>query len=272
MALSGAASPATARTRAAPKLATIAARWAALRPHLHVFGPEGPDRPAVLLFHGCGGLRQHLPKYAQAAVDAGWTAYVVDSYAARGWTRAFALSTVCTGAALWGRERAGDVLAAAWGLIQERRVDPDKLALAGWSHGAWAVMDLMTMPLERAGEAGLSDPSPAPLDGVRGVFLAYPYGGFGALSRRRAWVRTPRVQGVLCLRDHVTRPADSRRVFETAARSGAAIRVDEVDATHSYDEGMTLLHIRNDAALAAEGLERFGRFLRGLAETAQAEA
>ncbi len=243
---------------------TLAERWAALKPHVQVFGPEGADRPAVLLFHGCGGLRDHLPRYAMAARDSGWTAYIIDSYAPRGWSRAFALSTVCTGLRLWGRERAGDVLATAWGLIREGRVDRDRLALAGWSHGGWAIMDLMTMPLATPGEAGLADPTPEPLAGVQGLFLAYPYGGFGALSRRRSWVRTPKVQGVLCLKDHVTSPADVRRVFRAPIRAGADVLLEEVDATHSYDEGMTLLHIRNDDALATENLDRFTRFLRSL--------
>mgnify|MGYP002778918130 FL=1 len=243
---------------------TLASRWAALKPHLAVHGPEGSDRPAVLLFHGCGGLRPHLPRYARAATDAGWTAYVVDSYAPRGWSRPFALSTVCTGLTLWGRERAGDVLAATWGLVREERVAPGRLALAGWSHGGWALMDLMTMPLTRPGEAGLADPTPEPLAGVRGLFLAYPYGGFGALSRRRPWLRAPKVQGVLCLRDHVTSPADSRRVFEAPTRAGAMVTLDEVDASHSYDEGLTLLHIRNDDTLATENLGRFRRLLTEL--------
>lgn len=243
---------------------TLAQRWAALRPHLQVFGSEGRDRPAVLLFHGCGGLRGHLPRYAKAAEEAGWTAYIVDSYAPRGWSRAYALSAVCTGLRFWGRERAGDVLATAWGLIEEGRLDAGRLSLAGWSHGGWSIMDLMTMPLTSPGEAGLADPTPGPLAGVRGLFLAYPYGGFGALSRRRPWVRSAKVHGVLCLRDHVTNPVDCRRLFEAPRRTGAEVTLDEVDATHSYDEGMTLLHIRNDDALATENLARFTGFLRSL--------
>lgn len=251
---------------------TLAERWAALKPHVRSFGVEGADRPGVLLFHGCGGLRSHLPLYAEAAVDAGWTAFVVDSYAARGWSRAFALTTVCTGMTLWGRERAGDVLAAAWGLIAEGRLDPGCVAFAGWSHGGWSVMDLMTMPLVMPGEAALADPTPAPLSGLKGVFLAYPYGGFGALSRRRNWVRTPKVLGVLCLFDHVTSVRDTRRIFEAPVRAGAEVALDEVRATHSYDEGMTLLHIRNDPALTTGTLIRFQAFLRGLRANTEGNA
>ncbi|HBI17949.1 MAG TPA: dienelactone hydrolase, partial [Brevundimonas sp.] len=47
-------------------------RWARLEPHLTVVGPDDAlPRPAVLLFHGCGGLRDHLPRYAEVARAAG---------------------------------------------------------------------------------------------------------------------------------------------------------------------------------------------------------
>ena len=58
----------------------------------------GPDddrpRPTVILFHGCGGLREHLPRYAQAAKAAGWRACIVDSYPHRGLTPWMALGLV----------------------------------------------------------------------------------------------------------------------------------------------------------------------------------
>ena len=69
---------------------TLEARWAMLEPHTTVVGPDDDrPRPAVLLFHGCGGLRDHLPRYAEAAKAAGWRAFIVDSYGPRGWSRAF---------------------------------------------------------------------------------------------------------------------------------------------------------------------------------------
>lgn len=262
-----AAGPPTAQ--AAPsgrrsRLESVQQRWLRLKPSVRVFGEPSPERPAVLLFHGCGGMRPHLPRYAQAAVEQGWSAIVVDSYAPRGWSRPYALASVCSGAQFWGRERAGDVLAATWGVVEEGWADPGALALAGWSHGAWAVMDLMTMPLTAPGEAGLADPSPKPLAGVRGLFLAYPYGGFGALSRLRAWRRAPQVLGVIALKDHVTRPSDSRRVFAAASRAGAEVELVEVNGTHSFDESVTLLHIRYDETLATDSVSRWGVFLNRL--------
>ena len=133
-------------------LDTIARRWDMLAPHVEAYGPPDEEpRPAVILFHGCAGVRPHIDIYARAAARDGFRAFVVDSYAARGWAQAYATTLVCAGAMFWGRERAGDVLAASWGLGQLPGVDAGRIALAGWSHGAWSIMDLMTMPLERPG-------------------------------------------------------------------------------------------------------------------------
>ena len=41
---------------------TLSERWATLEPTTVVVGPDDDvKRPAVLLFHGCGGMRPHLP-------------------------------------------------------------------------------------------------------------------------------------------------------------------------------------------------------------------
>jgi len=166
-------------------LDTLASRWAKLRPHVQVYGPAG-RRPTALLFHGCGGLGTHLAVYARAAEAVGVRTVVVDSFAPRGWPRAFGKAFVCTGTVFRGAERAGDVLASAWGAVAELDADPHGLFLAGWSHGGWSIMDLMTMPLARPGEAGLADPDGALLGGLAGLWLTYPYCGPGALSQLRA--------------------------------------------------------------------------------------
>jgi dienelactone hydrolase len=244
---------------------TIAERWAMLARGVQAYGPDdGVKRPAVLLYHGCGGLRPHLPLYAEAAVKAGWRAFVVDSFAPRGWTREFGLAFVCTGVMLQGAQRAGDVLATVWGVLQRPDVDPASLALAGWSHGSWSIMDLMTMPLEHSGEADLADPSPAPLAGLKGVFLAYPYGGYPALTRTRNWVRTPKTYAVIAKGDHITASSQAARLYERVRASGAEVEVWTVDASHAFDEPTASVPMRYDAALAADAAGRFGTFLEGL--------
>ncbi|MBX7248379.1 MAG: dienelactone hydrolase [Caulobacteraceae bacterium] len=247
---------------------TIADRWAMLAPGVKAYGPDdGVKRPAVLLYHGCGGLRPHLPLYADAAVKAGWRAFVVDSFAPRGWTREFGLAFVCTGVMLQGSQRAGDVLATAWGVSQRPDVDTASLALAGWSHGSWSIMDLMTMPLTNRGEAGLSDPDPAILAKLKGLFLAYPYGGYPALTRSHDWIRTPRTYAIIARGDHITAASQAARLYERARLSGAQVEVWTVDASHAFDEPTAAPPMRYDAALAADAADRFRRFLEGLNAT-----
>lgn len=245
---------------------TAAERWAMLEPHVHVYGPQDDEpRPAVILFHGCGGLRPHLPLYADAAVKAGWRAFVVDSFAPRGWSREFTLALVCTGIRFQGRERAGDVLASVEGVSQRPDVDASQIVLAGWSHGSWAAMDLMTMDLENPADLGLKGVGGDALDGVRGLFLAYPYGGYPALSRTRPWRRTPRTLAVIARRDHVTSVSMANRLYERAREAGAEVEAWTVDATHAFDEPTGVPPMRHDAVLAADSMRRFQLFLRALA-------
>ena len=237
------------------------ARWRALKPFARTIGPEG-RRPTVLMFHGCGGLGPHLDDYAAAATARGIRTVVVDSFGPRGWSDRFGKTFVCTGVTFRGAERAGDVVAAAHGAIAELDADPEALVLAGWSHGGWAIMDLMTMPLERPGEAGLEDPSPAVLAGVKGLFLAYPYGGLTALSRTRDWVRRPRALAVLGERDRVTHPRDAQLIYDRVKAGGCELEVMRVDGAHAFDEaGSELSWLRHRRELAAQTIERFGAFL-----------
>ena len=187
-------------------------------------------------------------------------AIVVDSFAPRGWTPAYGKAFVCTGMAFRGAELAGDVLAAAHGALAE--LEAESLILAGWSHGGWSIMDLMTMPLQRPGEAGLADPSPAPLDAVRGLFLAYPYGGLTALSRERDWVRRPRTVAVLGEKDRVTHPRDAQRIYDRIAAGGCELEVWRVPGAHAFDEpGTEMSWLRHDRDLAAASVARFSRFV-----------
>jgi dienelactone hydrolase len=246
-------------------LDSIAQRWDMLAPSVRACGPaDETPRPAVLLFHGCAGVRQHIDTYATAAAAAGYRAFTIDSYEPRGWAQAYATTFVCSGAMFWGRERAGDVLAAVWGLSQDPGVDASRIGLAGWSHGAWSIMDLMTMELERPGEASLADPSPASLSGVKSLFLVYPYGGPGALSRSRPWARAADTFGVVAEKDHLTAQSDALRIFDAPRRQGADVQLWIAPGTHAFDapghEGFPS-PMRYDAELAGEMLDRFTGFL-----------
>lgn len=248
---------------------TLAARWARLEPFVTVVGPDDDrPRPAVLLFHGCGGLRDHLPKYAEAAKAAGWRAFIVDSYAPRGWSRQFAMATVCTGLLLRGYERAGDVLACIQAMSQRRDVDPKRLALAGWSHGGWSIMEAMSEDLSRSGAVGLTDASACDLSGVKAAFLAYPYIGIAAINRMRPWRHCPKVLAVAARTDHLTTVRNAERIHDMVRGCGAEVETWIAGGTHSFDEPMTAPPMRYDAGLAEESTRRFRALLEDVSVAA----
>ncbi|MCZ8195370.1 dienelactone hydrolase [Brevundimonas sp.] len=244
---------------------TLEDRWARLEPHAAVFGPDDDrPRPTALLFHGCGGLRPHLPRYAEAARDAGWRAVIVDSYAPRGWRRELAMAMVCTGLTFHGDRRAGDVLAAIAGVSARSDVDADALLLAGWSHGGWGIMEAMSAD-RRPGTLGLANPGDVALDGVRGAFLAYPYVGFAAFNRRRPWRHCPRTLAIVARRDHLTTVRNAEGILDMVRSCGAEVETWIAEGTHAFDEPMNAPPMRYDEVLAAEALTRFSRLLEDLA-------
>jgi len=245
---------------------TLAERWARLEPAITVVGPDdNRPRPAALLFHGCGGLRGHLPRYAEAARAKGWRAFVIDSYAPRGWTREFATATVCTGLLLRGWQRAGDILAAIDGLSRRPDVDASTLLLGGWSHGGWGIMEAMSCDRDQPGALDVVDAGAVSLVGVKAAYLAYPYVGIAALNRMRPWRHCPRTLAVVAARDHLTTVRNAQRVHEMVRNCGTEVETWIADGTHSFDEPMTAPPMKFDAALSLQALDRFGRLLDDVA-------
>lgn len=216
------------------------------------------------MFHDCGGHRHTLVPYAQALSALGVRAFIIDSFTPRGWTSAIAKATICTGLRFHGRRRAADVLASLHGVPGRQDVDAGRLMLAGWSHGAWSIMDLMTMPLEGAGDTDLSDPDPELLNDIRALFLMYPYGGLGALSRDRPWVRhAPHALAVDAGRDHLTWPSAARRLHDAVRASGCTLDVWRIpEATHCFDVDDVWPPMRYDPELTREAVRRFAEFAR----------
>ena len=244
---------------------TLLQRWDRLSPHATFIGPEDDrPRPTALLFHGCGGIRAHLPRYAEAAKAKGWRAAIVDSYAPRGWSREFAMATVCTGLMFRGDRRAGDVLAAIAGVSARADVDASTLLVGGWSHGGWGIMEAMSAD-RRPGALGVADPGSVDLGGVRGAYLVYPYVGLVAVNRMRPWRHCPRILAVVARRDHLTTVRNAERVHEMVRRCGAEVETWVAEGTHSFDEPMSAPPMRYDETLTAEALDRFGRLLEDLA-------
>ncbi|MGZ9098650.1 MAG: dienelactone hydrolase family protein [Brevundimonas sp.] len=244
---------------------TLSQRWSMLEPAVTIVGPDDDrPRPTVILFHGCGGLRGHLPKYAAAARAAGWRAVIVDSYAPRGWSRQFAMAMVCTGVLLHGSARAGDVLAALYGVSQRPDVDASKIVLAGWSHGGWGIMEAMSSE-RAAGELGVADPGAVDLRGVIATWLAYPYVGIGAFNRMRPWRHCPKTLAVISRRDHLTTVRNAERIHDMVRNCGAEVETWIAEGSHAFDEPMAAGPMRYHPELAAEAERRFVALLNDVA-------
>ena len=147
-----------------------------LRPHDTVYRPDGAGPfPAVVLLHGCLGVRSKDARWAEALRDQGYVALVVDSMTGRGLTTIDQRRGVCQGMTLWGGTRAADVAASLAYLRTLPYVDGARLGVMGFSHGAWAALDFL---------AGASE------DDVRGLHAVvgfYPYCGMASRARWRGW-------------------------------------------------------------------------------------
>lgn len=218
---------------------TLEARMALLQKDVIVRTPqdgEGPF-PAVLQFHGCAGIRDPFQQqWAEVAIAAGYAVLIIDSNSPRGYSRQDGLDIVCEGKALLGQERAGDI-AAAIGLAQgDSRIDAGQLVLAGWSHGAWSIMDFLTMDFARHRPAGL-DPLSAFTPDIDGVILFYPYCGPGTWSRIRDWRMTPPMLALVAGADSMVDADQCAKLFKRKKFEGAAIDlIVYEDAEHVFDD------------------------------------
>ncbi len=208
-----------------------------------VFKPSGPGPfPVALILHGCGGKTPFLETYAQVAVEAGWAAVVIDSFAPRGISPLRAKLTVCTGTALHGLKRSGDVFAMLAWLESQPWADPSRMFLAGWSHGGWSIMDGYAIGANAARATGIVDADPRKLRArVKGVLVVYPYAAYPSLTSSRGWdlqgFDGPQIFSVLGGKDQVVGWKHPRRALDRLARDGLAVdTVFYADATHAFDD------------------------------------
>lgn len=239
-----------------------------LAPHIEVVTPQGVGPfPAVVMFHGCGGRRPMHDHYAAVAVEAGYAAIIVDSFTPREIDRTQALTLVCSGAVLMGRERAGDVAAALDWARRRPEIDADRLIVAGWSHGGWSILDLMTMDLARGQHPHGLDRLPVTVfDGVQAAFLIYPYCRFPALARER-WLQADLpIHVVFGAADTVIGQSDCVAILEREREGGRAVSWEVwPDLTHAFDDDadMPPTPVQTyDAEAAARLHAAFGAFIR----------
>lgn len=204
---------------------------------IHVPDTDEETYPTALLLHGCAGPRMAFQRqWAKVFTDAGYAAMIVDSVGPRGYSREKALEVVCAGKALIGQERAGDIYAAIEIARADPRLDADNIVLAGWSHGAWSVMDFLTMDGGKRRPAGLSGALPPPAE-INGAVLFYPHCGTGALSRLRPWRQSPPTLALIAGADTIVDADKCISLFNKKKNSGAAIEMTVYpDAEHVFDD------------------------------------
>lgn len=112
-------------------------------------------RPAIIALHGCGGLYDNrgqldgrYTSYAHRWNNAGWHVVAPDSFGSRGQT------SICTQPAsertIKVAHRRDDVLRTAAWLSTRDDVDPRRVAVVGWSHGAMTALEFVDRSVWRA--------------------------------------------------------------------------------------------------------------------------
>lgn len=115
---------------------------------INTASPDQSLKPTILLLHGCEGMLNDrgLPNtrtrtYAKLLGDQGWNVLALDSFSGRG-VRQICTRAPGTTATVKQAVRRQDAWAALQWLVSEPGVDPERLALIGWSNGGSTVLDL----------------------------------------------------------------------------------------------------------------------------------
>ncbi|MCX8006126.1 MAG: dienelactone hydrolase family protein [Burkholderiaceae bacterium] len=218
------------RVRLAAAAALLAARAALAQQAVTIDGapplpaiwqPAGEARaPALVLLHGCAGLmtqdgtlRPFFADYARRFRAAGWHVLLPDSFAARN------RREVCTEAerSVTVAMRREDVRRALAWLAARPDVDPARIALVGWSHGASTVLAALA-----------AQPAPPPAAAV----AFYP----GCPGRRAAPAPGVPLLMLLAEQDDWTPPAPCLALAEDWRAQGAAVEVRVyADSVHGFD-------------------------------------
>ncbi|WP_412545063.1 dienelactone hydrolase family protein [Maricaulis sp. MIT060901] len=214
---------------------TVEQQVALLRAHTEIRLPEAASEPVpvVVMLHGCGGRRQVQDDYANAVVEAGYAALIINSNEARDIGRFGSMSQVCLALRLLGQERAADIHAGLKIAAEHPGLDQDQVALLGWSHGGWTILDALTF----AGRDQYPNALKGVPDGLPGVQLAlamYPYCGFPALADGRDLPADIPLHAILA-EDDVIAPAN--RCERRLERGGAHVSFEIYEGqTHAFDE------------------------------------
>lgn len=210
-----------------------------LKPHFEIVKPSsGKKFPTVIMFHACGGPYPYLDSWQKFFSDSGIASIQVDSTGPRGMNRRTAIRTVCSGFDLQGQERAGDVYSVLANLDQFSWIDNDNLFIAGWSHGAYTLMDFMTMNDDLV-PSNILDFNQNAIPRIKGKISFYPHCGILNLSQKYKWrTRTP---SLVFLADQdgfglATQPSDCIELFQSMNKNEKYIDYYLMEnSTHVFD-------------------------------------
>jgi dienelactone hydrolase len=106
---------------------------AAIPLEMAIYKPPGPF-PALIMLHTCADMSTNtqIPFWVQNAVQRGYVAFVLDSFAQRGVTG----ERGCSASGLPGAVRVRDTFEAQTHLTHFPFIDPTRIAAIGWSQGA----------------------------------------------------------------------------------------------------------------------------------------
>jgi len=192
--------------------------------------PQGAGPfPAVVVMHGCDGVRENTRRWAGRLVGWGYAALIVDSFRSRG------LSNICgRGGILPPSVRADDAIEAKNYLRSLPNIAKDRIGLIGFSHGAGAALAAST----RQGAA------------FRAVVAFYPWctgsqpsNALVLIGSADDWTPSSRCQGGA---------KTNLKVYPGATHAFDAPRADRIYFGH---------HLAYDAAATADAIDRTQRFL-----------
>jgi dienelactone hydrolase len=205
---------------------------ALLRPHDRIFVPDGPGPfPTLIFFHGCGGLLQSRLDMAERVRKWGYAVVAVDSIASRNIEEG---RNLFGGGQVLGPERAGDALVSLADVRRMDFVDPDRIAMIGWSHGGWTLMEMLAFDPPHGRPVTLRKNPDGGLEGLRSVTLFYPYCGFASLGNRwRAPIPTLFLLGGS---DRVARPQPCVEAANALRSDGLPVQLQVFDDSgHGFD-------------------------------------
>ncbi len=230
-------------------------------PDPEIAGP-GPY-PLFVQMHGCGGMNidQH-GSYANIANAAGYAALIVSSNRPRGFDQARSLEEICQGRALLGQERAADIFVALTHALARDDIDPERIVLGGWSHGAWTVMDYLSFDQETGLPPGLADYD-GPRPEIDAAVLFYPYCGFGSRTRVYGWEQSPKIITLMGTVDTIVDYTECQAAFDRVEAAGAEIERHFYEAEHAFDNAALRGAIAHwyDAEASADARAKVAEFL-----------